>query len=216
MNSSAELLNNRICMREPIPEIGLAANLLSEAVDAHLAGERKTADRLIREADMPVLHEWVESLWGKKSAYVMSRVVDKPLPHLAKSERHGSRMPGAALKRELLARDGYRCRFCGIPVIRSEVRAKLRLSYEDALRWTAQSTLGCHAAFQVMWAQYDHVVPHSRGGRTELENLVITCAGCNFGRMEFTLDEVGLADPRERVPLPQEWDGLERLLGRLT
>ena len=216
MNGSAELLNNRLCMREPIPEIALAANLLSDAVDAHLSGKREAADRLIREADMPVLHEWVESLWGKKSPYVMSRKVENPLPHLGRAERYGSRMPGAALQRELLARDSYRCRFCGIPVIRSEVRAKLRTSYEDALRWTARSNLGCHAAFQVMWAQYDHVLPHSRGGRTEIDNLVITCAGCNFGRMEFTLDEVGLLDPRERVPMFADWDGLERIFCRAS
>lgn len=37
----------RRCLEEPIPEIFEAASLLSDAVDAHLAGDRQRADRLI-------------------------------------------------------------------------------------------------------------------------------------------------------------------------
>lgn len=67
-----------------------------------------------------------------------------------------------------------------------------------------------HAAFQAMWAQYDHVLPYTRGGSNELDNLVVTCAPCNFGRMQYTLEEVGLLDPRSRAPVRSSWDGLER------
>ncbi|WP_370245679.1 HNH endonuclease [Acidipila sp. EB88] len=62
-----------------------------------------------------------------------------------------------------------------------------------------------------MWAQYDHVLPHARGGDTSLDNLLLTCAPCNFGRMNSTLDEVGIQDPRLRAIRPSTWDGLERL-----
>jgi 5-methylcytosine-specific restriction endonuclease McrA len=112
-------------------------------------------------------------------------------------------------KKRLLQRDLFRCRFCGIPVIRSEVRKKIRNSYPDALSWGRRNGEQ-HAAFQAMWAQYDHIIPHSRGGDNSASNMVVTCAPCNFGRMEYTLDEVGLADPRNRVPGPIGWDGLER------
>jgi 5-methylcytosine-specific restriction endonuclease McrA len=63
-----------------------------------------------------------------------------------------------------------------------------------------------------MWMQFDHVVPHSRGGDNSLENVIVTCAPCNFGRMERTLEEVGLIDPRTLSFLATPWDGLERLL----
>ena len=63
-----------------------------------------------------------------------------------------------------------------------------------------------------MWMQFDHVLPHSRGGDNSLENVIVTCAPCSFGRMERTLEEVGLIDPR-LVPMDKtRWDGLERLL----
>jgi 5-methylcytosine-specific restriction endonuclease McrA len=128
---------------------------------------------------------------------------------LAKADREVDRMPTSAEKRELLERDGFHCRFCGIPVIRPEVRRRIRKHYADALPW-GRSNASQHAAFQAMWVQYDHVVPHSRGGGSDLDNLVIACAPCNFGRMEYALEEVGLIDPRERAPIRSAWSGLER------
>jgi hypothetical protein len=70
---------------------------------------------------------------------------------------------------------------------------------------------------QVMWLQYDHVVVHSRGGETTMENLVVTCAACNFGRDRFTLEEMWLSDPRTSIRLAswdgrRVWSGLEEIL----
>jgi hypothetical protein len=69
-----------------------------------------------------------------------------------------------------------------------------------------------HAALQAMWLQYDHVLPHARGGNNDLDNIVITCAPCNFGRMDYLVEEVGLVDPREHDAIKSNWDGLERIL----
>jgi 5-methylcytosine-specific restriction endonuclease McrA len=135
-------------------------------------------------------------------------VADAP-PSLAKNQRVKARMPNTAEKAALYRRDGYHCRFCGVPVIRREVRERIRRVYPDALRW-GPTTAEQHAAFQLMWAQYDHVLPHARGGNNELDNVVITCAPCNFARWHYTLEEVGLVDPRTRAPLQSNWDGLER------
>jgi hypothetical protein len=119
------------------------------------------------------------------------------------------RMPSADLKRRLHQRDGYHCRFCGIPVIRKEVRQRFVLSYPLLPIW-GNTIAQQHAAFQAMWAQYDHIVPHARGGTNDIDNMVITCAPCNYGRMSYTLDEVNLVDPRSRDLFQSMWDGLER------
>ena len=60
-----------------------------------------------------------------------------------------------------------------------------------------------------MWAQYDHILPYARGGTSNLDNIVVACAPCNFGRMNYTLEEVGLTDPRLREPVRSTWGGLE-------
>lgn len=204
--------SNRLCLRPAIAEIALAATYLDDAVSAHIAGQSKQADEMIRAANMPAIREWVESLWGKASPYVQSRSVPGAPPTLSRAGRVKLRMPTAAEKRLLYERDGFHCRFCGIPVIRVEVRNRLRKLYPDALPWPTDCNKAQHPAFQAMWAQHDHILPHARGGTNGLENMLITCAPCNFGRMNYTLEEVGLADPRLREPVRSSWDGLERLL----
>jgi 5-methylcytosine-specific restriction endonuclease McrA len=196
----------RTCLREPIPEIADAARYLDTAVTAHLTGDSDLAATLIRLADMPAIREWTESLWGKNSPFVKI-VKPSDVTHTHPTPR--KRQPTAIEKALLHQRDGYNCRFCGIPLIRADVRRRIRSVYPQALSWGNRNT-ECHAAFQAMWAQYDHVMPFTRGGLTDFDNLVITCAPCNFGRMDSTVDEVGLLDPRKRPPVRSAWDGLER------
>jgi hypothetical protein len=199
----------RTCFREPIPELERAAELLSSAVDAHLAGQAVEAAERFAAANDSAIRDWLNSVWGANSAYVQVR--DLGLVRDASLKRHGQRMPTLALKRQLHQRDGYHCRFCNLAVIRPEVRAAVHKTYPDAVPW-GHTNASQHAAFQAMWAQYDHLLPHSLGGNNELDNLVVACAACNFGRMDCTLEEVGLLDPRERAPAQRSWDGLERFL----
>lgn len=199
----------RHCLRTPVPEIAAAARLLDAAVTAHGLGEAKLADELIRLADMPAIIEWTESLWGVGGP--TSRPVTKvdTSTFLPKEQRAAVRMPTMAEKRTLIARDGYHCRFCGIPVVPAETRSLIRLAYPSALRWGPRN-VDQHAAFQGMWLQYDHLLPHARGGTNELTNLVVSCAPCNNGRANLTLEEVGVSDPRLREPVHSTWDGLQR------
>jgi 5-methylcytosine-specific restriction endonuclease McrA len=204
------LPTGRRCLREPIPEIADAARLLDAAVSAHLMGRLQLADELIRSADIPAIGEFGESLWGPKSPHRHNRAISElSASSHPKDQRARERAPNAATKRELLQRDGHHCRFCGIPVVRSQVRERIRKVYPVALRWGAANPQQ-HAAFQLMSAYADHVKPHARGGESDLANLVITCAGCNFGRGRYLLEEVGVLDPRDRDPVRSTWDGLER------
>ncbi len=196
----------RQCLREPIPEIFQAAEYLNKAVTAHLKNNRKSAEQFIRDADIVAIRDWTESLWGKDSPYIKLHSV--PAVE-SMGEKVSARMPNTAEKHSLHERDGYHCRFCGIPVIRREVRARIKEAYPEALRWGSRNS-DQHTAFQAMWAQYDHLLPHAKGGTNDLTNLVVTCAPCNFARMNYTLTEVGLANPLERVPVTSDWDGLER------
>jgi len=202
-------LIDRPCLREPIPEIADAARYLDAAVSAHLVGRFDLAEALIRLADIPAIRDWTESLWGTNSTHTHYRVLASAPPSLPNDQRIKARMPTASEKQLLRQRDGYHCRFCGIPVIRSKIRDRLRKFYPDALPW-GKTNPEQHAAFQALWLQYDHLLPHARGGNNDLENVVITCAPCNFGRGSYTLEEVGLSDPRMRDPVRSTWDGLER------
>ncbi len=204
--SGAEL---KTCLLDPIPEILEAARLLEAAVSAHQEGKPALADELIRAADKPEITDWTEALWGAGGPWSRPLHVENPKPFIPKEKRVQMRMPTSADKRTLLQRDGFRCRFCGIPLIRAETRSKIRDAYPDALRWGPRNP-DQHAGFQAMWLQFDHLLPHARGGTNEQDNLLVTCAPCNYGRSNLTLEEIGLADPRLRAPERSAWDGLER------
>ena len=208
----------RDCFAAPIPEIFKAARLLDVAVDAHLRGYADEAQDLILQADMPIIGEWLDSIWmGGKTAIRAVRKVEGLPAILPKEERHLPRLPQGEMKRALVSRDGHHCRFCSIPLVRAEVRQELSRLYPGAARWTSARALDQHRGLQILWLQYNHIIVHSRGGKTSMSNLVVACAACTYGRDRYMLSEVGLRDPREHIRTPTwsghgGWDGLERIL----
>lgn len=198
----------KTCLRDPILEIFDAARYLDAAVSAHLEGDRQLASQLIAKTNTETLRAYINSLWGAKSEFVRPSSVGAPVP-IAPEAREQERMPTGELRLALINRDGYHCRYCRIPVISSDVRKRMTSAYPEALPW-GRSNDSQHAAFQVMWLQFDHVVPHARGGDNSPGNVVVACAGCNFAKMNWTVEELGLEDPRERPVTRSLWDGLER------
>lgn len=206
---SAESL--RRCFSQPIPEIFQAAILLDDAVEQHLAGDRRRCAQLIAAADMSEIAAWTDSLWGKQRSDIHRfRTLPESPPALDIAERPMPRMPNAAVQRSVIARDGYHCRFCGIPVIPRSVRLAMSKDYPEA-RWGTRN-IDQHAALQCMWLQFDHCLPNKRGGDSSQANIIITCAPCNFARMDWTIAEAGLEDPRDRDPEPS-WSGYDSWVG---
>ena len=217
MIDDEEFWKPRRCLREPIPEIFYAAFLLDRAVGAHLAGDTSSAATLIEAANLPTVRAWTESLWGSKAAnpdqvrYHRFRTVAGAARHIPKADRVPIRMPSALQSAAMIERFGRNCVFCGIPVISKQVQIAIRHDYPNALPWGRKNPEQ-HAAFQCMWMQFDHILPHSRGGDNSIDNVVITCAPCNYGHSDRTLGELGLIDPRTLVVHKTSWDGLERFL----
>lgn len=203
----------RRCFREPIPEIFEAALLLDKAVTAHLEGSMADADELIRMANIRAVWEWSDSIWGRTNPEIhrFQKLPNSP-SYLSPDDRPKPRMPSTDVKRQIVQRDGFHCRFCGIPVIPSEIRQKMRIAYPDAISWE-RNNAGQHAAFQCMWLQYDHLLPNQRGGDSSPGNMVVTCGPCNFGRMMWTIEESGLLNPLDKAVQASwnkadEWCGL--------
>lgn len=210
MNESTQL---RHCFRKAISEIFDAARLLDAAATARQMGRRELAAGLLQLANMPAIREWLNSIWGPGSKFTQCRLTPTSKPVIPKAERDPLRMPSLDTRKALHKRDGFHCRCCGIPVIRMEVRQYFCAEFPELHQWGRGNACE-YAAFQAMWVQYDHIVPHALGGPNDYENLLITCAACNYGRMQYTFEEVGIIDPMTREPVPSQWDGLERVLPR--
>ena len=118
--------------------------------------------------------------------------------------------PETELPLEVFARDSYRCRYCDSQLF--AVAAFRR--YEKKVGGEVFPLSGMKGnrpkagASLVFRPVADHVDPWSRGGTTDLDNLVTSCWPCNFGKMEYTVQELGISDPRSRPPVDDGWNGL--------
>lgn len=201
----------RLSIKEPIPEIFESYYLLSSAADAHLHNQFTTAAKLLARANMPEVYDWAWANWQKPSLNIRIPKPENDTVKLPKTELDPIRAPSKTTKRAVLERDGYSCRYCGIPVIDADIRKFLHKLYPDAVPWVSNAPEKQHAAFSCFWLQFDHIVPHSHGGRSDVENVVISCALCNFGKLDYTVNQLDIVDPRNRSPQQTPWDGLERL-----
>jgi hypothetical protein len=117
-----------------------------------------------------------------------------------------------ALSQQIYARDCYRCRYCGSQMFAWPALLRLQTGVGRA-NFRAKGTRGEGNASRsgvamVFRPQVDHVFPASRGGQLDVENLVTCCWPCNNGKKNYTVEELGIADPRSRSPIEDEWDGL--------
>lgn len=65
-----------------------------------------------------------------------------------------------------------------------------------------------HGAVLAFRANVDHVVPWRLGGATSPDNLVTACWSCNCGKAGYTMEQLGIDDPRNVSACVDKWDGL--------
>lgn len=201
----------RSCIRQPLPEVYAAIAALEAAADAHLEGDLELAAAKFKEANCPVTLEWLNTGWTGVIKHVVVMKPEGDTRVIPKAERDADRNIAPWIRQAVLARDGYRCRYCSLPVVHADIRKIARQLYPGEVPWNPRVAAEMHAAFAATWLQFDHVEPHSHGGKSSVENVVITCALCNFGKDRFTLRQLDIEDPRLRSPIPSNFDGLERL-----
>lgn len=99
-------------------------------------------------------------------------------------------------KSSVFARDNFRCRYCSSEVFPKKVfkHAHAALGAEAL---PLGSTNATRSGFYLLFvATLDHVLPWSLGGRTDESNLVTCCWSCNYGKANYTVEQLGLNDPR--------------------
>ena len=116
-----------------------------------------------------------------------------------------------SLAKKVYKRDGHICRYCKMPVFTRFKGSPIHQLIEAFPELTPGLTLvngSLHGSgnsggiknvdyAKFLWslAAPDHVVPRSHGGRTDLGNLVTSCSGCNYSKMDLTLDQMNVRSP---------------------
>jgi len=192
----------------PIPQIEVAINYLAETADFLLARNPEEASNSLVKADIKEIAEFYQLVAGStKHPIHWQHRQPKSIPL---KDRVECRMPSLKLEEFIFNRDGWKCRFCATRVVSRRARKILIKLFPQETHWVTKE-YDRHAALHCQAASLDHILPHSRGGNNSETNLVTACGPCQFGRNQWTIEEVGFFDPREYPPLMDEWDGLSRI-----
>jgi len=178
--------------------------------------------RLEEVAQHDKFRDWY-IIHGKISGNFRSSLKKTKIPKVSPS---GSNNIHDELLNEVLERDGYYCQYCGCRLIVREVwknLEKLSLLHGRSLIKTLKQRQGVKdidvpGLIFATWPFADHVVAYKRGGHTNEENLVASCFACNYGKDNFTCEELGITDPRDKAKGTiinsdgYTWNGLKRFI----
>ena len=191
-----------------------AVDIFTDAARLFVGGQRDECISLLGTIDGAGITDWyIEH--GQQSGLHRNRILGlklgAPLPI---EGRYPVRSP-AKLQNAVFERDGYRCRYCGNKLIDQDILRGFAKALDSPIFTRGTTNLTSHAVIHIAWPVADHVVPWSRGGETSMDNLVASCAPCNYGKADFTIEQIGISNPLNRPALVDEWDGLRSLAAAL-
>lgn len=203
---------SRECPLPPPPWFSDQVVVFRRAARSAAEGALDTALKLLHKVRGEDLREWYDR-HGQNTGKFRYRDFGERKARIVSCERDAQKYPNALEETSVFRHDGYRCQYCGMRVIAKDVfQAFSRVVGEDEFRATGTNKTR-HGVVLAYRAIADHVVPRRVGGRTCEDNLVTACWSCNYGKAEFTLEQLGLDDPRLRKLVPEDdWDGLVPLI----
>lgn len=175
------------------------------ALDALAAGDLATARRLWTSVPGDLLLDaWNAQIvtMRDKSRWPDSlRSIEKTQPKTVKKLAR-------PLSMRIFERDRYRCGYCGIPVVTQwqggdiprlvaafpDVTPHLQWDNGSIFKHSSPTNENC-AKWLWITAVADHIHPASDGGPTEPHNLITACAGCNYGKVDWTLEQLDIRQP---------------------
>ena len=141
------------------------------------------------------------AIWAFKT-----RASNKPTKNKALQKL---RMPSMRVRNEIFLRDGYVCQYCSLPVVNTRVFHEFSKSIGTNQFSSEKSDTKANGIVLGFSATVDHVDPYSSGGDSNMQNLVTTCWGCNFGKLNYSTEDLRINDPRNSPKkVNYVWNGL--------
>jgi 5-methylcytosine-specific restriction endonuclease McrA len=193
-----------------------AVESFSRAVSELARGNRKESLEALSKCNAAAVGKFfIEH--GQQSAYfrVTNRQEIDDANRLNKKVNPSPRDSTPAMTKEVFKRDFYRCRYCSLRIITSEVFSEYSRIVGSAIFSIERENAKRNGLTLGLRGVADHVEPHALGAATEIDNLVTSCYSCNFGKAGYTLDQLKIQDPRLRQPKDDGWKGLTNFLPAL-
>ena len=97
----------------------------------------------------------------------------------------------------IFARDRLKCRYCSSSLFPKREFKKLNEVLGNEVLPLGKTNYTRSGFYLMFVATLDHVLPWSLGGRTDESNLVTCCWSCNYGKANFTVEQLGIKNPLE-------------------
>jgi 5-methylcytosine-specific restriction endonuclease McrA len=191
----------------PKPEwMNNEVDLFIKAVEAFKAGNKNLCLEIIGQIRTAEITEWyIEH--GQMSGRHRKLQLNIPPPETIDIDLRDPVRSPAKLQKQVFERDSYHCRYCGGKLISQEFLKTFIKRLNSPLFSRGETNLNTHGIIHLTWPVADHVIPWNKGGRTSLDNLVSSCAPCNYGKDGYTIEQLGLIDPFTRPAKISDWDG---------
>jgi 5-methylcytosine-specific restriction endonuclease McrA len=95
----------------------------------------------------------------------------------------------------VFARDKLKCRYCSSNLFPKKEFKKANIVLGDEALPLGKTNATRSGFYLMFVATLDHVLPWSLGGRTDESNLVTCCWSCNYGKANFTVEQLGIGNP---------------------
>jgi hypothetical protein len=183
------------CLVRPPSQLYAATSQLAAIADALERGDTGVARDALMSVDLEACRKhWAAGGWEARGRHQKDR-------HVSGTTKN-RRAVSATMRIQLGERDGWRCRYCTLPVV-----------WDGFFRTLfAVKFIDIGDAVNDLWRIFalspDHVVPLAIGGENEPTNVVTACGTCNYAKGHCLLDELRLDDPRSRDLLGDDWKGL--------
>jgi DNA-directed RNA polymerase subunit RPC12/RpoP len=190
------------------------AVLLCEAAEEAANGRREKAIGILGQIRGHEMYEWFD-VHGQNSGWHRANWFKIAAVKISPEEMDSIRSP-VAYEKQVYERDGYKCRYCGLKVIAKQTLVAFEKTVGTVEFRTVGRNIEQHGIVHAFKPVADHVFPHRLGGRTNLDNLITSCPACNYGKAHYSIEQLGIEDPRTRPAQPTaDWNGLISLLPRL-
>ncbi len=192
----------------PKPEwMNYEIDLFIKAVEAFIAGNKNLCLEIIGQIRTAEITEWYIEHGQMSGRHRKLQLNILPPENIDIDLRDPVRSP-AKFQKHVFERDSYHCRYCGGKLISQEFLKTFIKRLNSPLFSRGETNLNTHGIIHLTWPVADHVIPWNKGGRTSLDNLVSSCAPCNYGKDGYTIEQLGLIDPLTRPAKISDWDGL--------
>lgn len=185
-------------------------NLFISAVDSLVSEDRESCIQKLEGIRDDDITDWyIEH--GQMSGMHRNRILNIAAPPTIESSARDPLRSPAKLQQAVFERDNYQCRYCGNRVISQDFLKHFITVLSSNLFTRGSTNLTTHGIIHMTWPVADHVVPWNKGGQTNLQNLVTSCASCNYGKDGYTLEQLGLDNPFDSDPVMSNWIGLKNI-----